>query len=53
MVEKVPILLRSAPALESFFEKLFPGELYSVEVALDLTELDALTKVRVKVWVWI
>jgi hypothetical protein len=46
MVEKVPISLRSAPALEAFFEKLFPGGVYSVEVALDLSELDALTLER-------
>ena len=46
MVEKVPISLRSAPALEAFFEKLFPGGVYSVEVALDLNELDALTLER-------
>ena len=26
MVEKIPTTLRSAPALEAFFEKLFPGE---------------------------
>ena len=46
MVEKVPINLRSAPALEAFFENLFPGDVHSVEVALDLKELDMMTKHR-------
>ena len=46
MVEKVPINLRSAPALENFFENVFPGDVHSVEVALDLKELDLMTKLR-------
>jgi hypothetical protein len=49
LVEKVPITLRSAPALEAFYEKLFPGDVYSVEVALDLNELDILTTHRRRV----
>ena len=27
IVEKIPLSLRSAPALEAFFEKLFPGSI--------------------------
>jgi hypothetical protein len=46
MLEKVPITLRSKPALELFFENLFPGDVYSVDLALDLNELDALTSQR-------
>ena len=46
MVEKVPVNLRSAPALEAFFENLFPGDVHSVEVALDLKELDMMTRHR-------
>ena len=46
MVEKVPMNLRSAPALENFFENVFPGDVHSVEVALDLKELDLMTKHR-------
>ena len=38
MIEKVPITLRSAPALEAFFENLFPNDIHSVEVALDLKD---------------
>jgi hypothetical protein len=40
MVERIPPGLRSAPSLNGFFEKIFPGDIYAVEVALDLYELD-------------
>lgn len=40
MVERISPELRSAPSLYAFFEKIFPGEIYAVEVALDLNELD-------------
>jgi len=40
MVERIPPGLRSAPSLNGFFEKIFPGDIYAVEVALDLNELD-------------
>ena len=49
MVEKVPITLRSAPALETFFENLFPNDIHSVEVALDLKDLDMMTDQRRRV----
>ena len=46
MVENIPGHLRSAAALYKFFEKLFPGEVFNVEIALDLSELNALTAKR-------
>ena len=46
MVENIPAHLRSAKALEQFFDKLFPGEVYCVEVTLDLRELNALNYER-------
>lgn len=46
MVENIPAHLRSAKALEQFFDKLFPGEIYCVEVTLDLRELNALNYER-------
>ena len=49
MIEKVPITLRSAPALEAFFENLFPNDIHSVEVALDLKDLDMMTDQRRRV----
>jgi hypothetical protein len=49
MLEHIPPALRSAPMLREFFEKLFPGDVYSVEVALDLSELDSLVQTRATV----
>jgi hypothetical protein len=49
MVEHIPPALRSAPKLRAFFEKLFPGDIYAVEVSLDLHELDALVDARVSI----
>ena len=46
MVERVPPKLRSATALKDYFEKLFPGDVYHVEVAMDLSDLNALCKRR-------
>jgi hypothetical protein len=46
MVERIPGHLRSAAALYKFFEKLFPNEVYNVEIALDLKELNSMTKKR-------
>lgn len=40
MVERVPSELRSAELLRKFFDKLFPNDVYTVEVALDLSFLD-------------
>jgi hypothetical protein len=42
MVERIPGHLRSAAALYKFFEKLFPNEVYNVEIALDLKEVSAI-----------
>lgn len=46
MVEHLPAPLRSAEPLFAFFEKLFPGDVYSVEVTLDLKELDSMVNYR-------
>lgn len=46
MVERIPPTLRSAIALKNYFEKLFPDDVYHVEVALDLHDLNAVTKKR-------
>lgn len=40
MVERIPGSLRSAEALHKFFDKLFPGQVYHVEVSLDIAELN-------------
>lgn len=53
MVERIPPQLRSADALNKFFEKLFPGEVYHVEVALDLSQLNALDAERREVCLYI
>lgn len=49
MIEKLPSALRSTPALIDFFERLFPDDIYSVEIALDLNELEDLTNQRKKI----
>lgn len=46
MVERIPGHLRSAEALFQFFDKIFPGQVYNVEVALDLSQLDNLAAQR-------
>ncbi len=46
MVERIPGHLRSAEALFQFFDKIFPGQVYNVEVALDLSQLDNLSSQR-------
>jgi len=49
MLENVPIALQSAPALKDFFEKLFPGDVFAVEVMLDLKQLETLCEERRKI----
>jgi hypothetical protein len=46
MIERIPGHLRSAAALYKFFDKLFPGEVYNVEIALDLSDLNKLCTER-------
>lgn len=46
MCEKIPAELRSADRLREYFEDLFPGEVFCIEVALDLRELNAMTSKR-------
>jgi hypothetical protein len=49
MIERIPNHLRSAQALFEYFEKMFPGDVYTVEIALDLHELDSKTAKRKRV----
>ena len=49
LIEKIPAALRSEPQLREFFEKLFPGQIYSVEIAVDISELDALVQQGYKI----
>ena len=46
MVERIPAALRAAPKLKSFFEHVFPGDVYCVELAAELGELDAVIEER-------
>ncbi len=46
MIERIPAHLRSADQLYKFFNGLFPDDVYTVEVALDLSELDSKCKER-------
>lgn len=46
MLENVPLSLRSVPKLKAFFEKLFPEQVYCIEIALDLNELENLCATR-------
>lgn len=39
----------SAEALYKFFDKIFPGEVFTVEIALDIAELDAMNAKRKRV----
>eukprot|EP00981_Chlorochromonas_danica_P012618 scaffold5218_cov150-Ochromonas_danica.AAC.10 len=48
-IENLPIALRSTPALTDFFERIFPGEVFGVEIALDLKDLEDLTARRKEV----
>ncbi len=49
MIERIPSHLRSAKALYEYFNKLFPGDVFTVEIALDLSELDAKNAKRKRV----
>jgi hypothetical protein len=46
MIEHIPGKMRSAAALREFFERIFPNDAYTVEIALDIKELDALNAKR-------
>ena len=46
MLENVPLSLRSVPKLKQLFEKLFPGQVYCIEIALDLGQLENLCATR-------
>jgi hypothetical protein len=49
MLEKIPSSLRSTGILQDFFERLFPEDVYAVEIALDLNELAELVERRKQV----
>eukprot|EP01038_Epipyxis_sp_PR26KG_P006986 gene6986-9547_t len=49
MIERIPSHLRSASQLFKFFDKLFPGDVYTAEVAQDLNELDSRNNERKKI----
>jgi hypothetical protein len=49
MIERIPSHLRSAQALYEYFHKMFPNDVYTVEIALDLQELDAKNAKRKRV----
>lgn len=46
IVEGIPNSLRSAPKLKAYFESLFPDQVHSVQITLDLTELEKLVQRR-------
>ena len=46
MVEHIPPSLQSAPRLQEFFERLFPNQVFSVEICLDLHDLDEVVEHR-------
>jgi len=46
MVERLPKELRSPQKLRNYFDDIFPGEVYAVEVMYDLSELNALCNKR-------
>lgn len=49
MIENVPPPLRSVTTLSAFFDKLFPGEVYSAEVMLQLNDLEEIRDERSQV----
>jgi hypothetical protein len=49
MITNLPQELQSAPQLTAFFEKLFPNQVYHVEIALQTDEIDKLSVARVQV----
>lgn len=49
MVNNLPTELQSAPALTVFMDKLFPNQVYHVEIALQTDEIDDLSESRVNV----
>ena len=49
MLEYIPAHLRSEEKLFEYFDELFPGEVYTVEVALDLRDLETLNEKRMQV----
>lgn len=49
MVERIPGHLRSATALYKYFDKIFPDDVYTVEIALDIKELDDMNAKRKRI----
>lgn len=46
MVERLPAELRSDTALHAFFEQIFPGQVHSAVVCMDLRALEQLSAAR-------
>jgi hypothetical protein len=46
MLEHLPSQLRSVESLKAFFETIYPGQVHSVELTLDLGELDSVVARR-------
>jgi hypothetical protein len=48
-VEKVPVALRSNTALFNYFNEIFPGQVHSACIAMNVPDLDALSARRMRV----
>jgi hypothetical protein len=48
-VEKIPVALRSNTALFNYFDEIFPGQVHSACIAMNVPDLDALSARRMRV----
>ena len=49
LIEKVPVELRSNVALYSYFDQLFPGQVHSASIAMNVPDLDQMSARRLRV----
>mmetsp|Transcript_29380 Transcript_29380/g.66372 ORF Transcript_29380/g.66372 Transcript_29380/m.66372 type:complete len:1055 (-) Transcript_29380:9-3173(-) len=49
LIEKVPVALRSNVALYSYFDQLFPGQVHSASIAMNVPDLDQMSARRLRV----
>ena len=47
-VEKIPVALRSNTALFNYFDEIFPGQVHSASIAMNVPDLDVLSARRMK-----
>jgi hypothetical protein len=47
-VEKIPVALRSNTALFNYFDEIFPGQVHSASIAMNVPDLDLLSARRMK-----